>query len=202
MQNLLKNILVNSKEKIKIITKKILKYDKNYLLGENSSLSKNAIIINTKSANLINIGKSSFILGTLQIFDNGGKITIGDESFIGKDTLISSWESITIGNRVLISHNVNIFDSRSHPISAVIRNKHFRELLIEGNAKKTDLNCSPVLIEDDVWIGCMCIIHKGVTIGKGSIISAGSVVTKNVKEYTVVAGNPAIIIENLKINDK
>lgn len=56
----------------------------------------------------------------------------------------------------------------------------------------------PVLIEDDVWIGANVIILPGVKISKGSIIGAGSVVTKNVPEYAIVGGNPARVIKYRK----
>ncbi|MEP7146052.1 MAG: acyltransferase, partial [bacterium] len=56
----------------------------------------------------------------------------------------------------------------------------------------------PVLIEDDVWIGANCFILKGVTIGKGSIVGAGSVVNNDVKPFSIYAGNPAVFIKNIE----
>ena len=56
----------------------------------------------------------------------------------------------------------------------------------------------PIVIEDDVWVGFNSIILKGVTIGKGSIVAAGSVVSKDVEPFTVVAGNPALVIKKMK----
>ena len=55
----------------------------------------------------------------------------------------------------------------------------------------------PIVIEDDVWIGRRAIIMGGVTIGKGAVIGAGSVVTKDVPPYCVAAGNPAIVRKKL-----
>ena len=57
----------------------------------------------------------------------------------------------------------------------------------------------PIIIEDDVWIGFGTIILKGVKVGKGAIISAGSVVTKDVESFTVVAGNPAQLVKKINI---
>nr|WP_306798988.1 DapH/DapD/GlmU-related protein [Clostridium perfringens] len=57
---------------------------------------------------------------------------------------------------------------------------------------------SPIIIEDNVWIGEFVRIMKGVTIGEGSIVGANAVVTKDVQPYTVVAGNPARIVKSLK----
>ena len=61
---------------------------------------------------------------------------------------------------------------------------------------------APVDIEDDVWIGFNAIILKGVTIGRGAVVAAGSVVTKNVAPFTVVGGNPARLIRSTKHEQK
>ena len=59
------------------------------------------------------------------------------------------------------------------------------------------MNERPIIIEDDVLIGCQSIILSGVKIGKCSVVAAGSVVTKDVPEYTVVAGNPAKLLRTI-----
>ena len=59
------------------------------------------------------------------------------------------------------------------------------------------VNSKPIKICDDAWIGMNCIILKGVTIGEGAIVGAGSVVTKDVPAWTVVAGNPAKVVKTL-----
>lgn len=61
---------------------------------------------------------------------------------------------------------------------------------------------APIVIEDDVWIGEYAAIMKGVTIGKGAIVAAHAVVTKDVPAYTVVAGNPAKVVKDLPLNEK
>ena len=61
-----------------------------------------------------------------------------------------------------------------------------------------NVESSPIIIEDDVWIGFKSSILKGVTIGRGAIVAAGSVVTKAVPEYSLVAGNPAVVIRRLE----
>lgn len=68
--------------------------------------------------------------------------------------------------------------------------------------EKVPENDLPVVIEDDVWIGANSTILKGVTIGEGSVVAAGSVVTKNVPAYTIVGGVPAKIIKNRFTDDE
>jgi acetyltransferase-like isoleucine patch superfamily enzyme len=70
-----------------------------------------------------------------------------------------------------------------------------------GHPKEiTNVDSAPIIIEDHVWISFNSIILKGVTIGKGAIIAAGSVVTKDVAPFTLVAGNPAKLIKHLQEN--
>lgn len=128
-----------------------------------------------------------------------GKFKIGDHSFIGKGSRIWVKDNISIGSYVFISHLVDIHDSDSHSLSW--RNRRLEAISrLEKNCsfESEEIENSPVTIEDDVWIGFKSSILKGVHIGKGAIIGAGSVVTKNVPSYTLVAGNPATIIKSLE----
>lgn len=90
---------------------------------------------------------------------------------------------ITIGDRVTVGANCTIIDTDFHPLDAKQRHLH-----------PQDAETAPVVIEDDVFIGMNCLILKGITLGRGSVIGAGSVVTRDVPPYSVVAGNPAQII--------
>lgn len=150
---------------------------------------------------LITIGENTIILGELFLFTHGGKIEIGKNCYIGEKTRIRSANSIKIGNEVIISDDVNIYDTDAHSLNYVLRQKEFMEVVILNNltkdAKDIDIQSAPVVIEDHVWIGFNVGILKGVTIGKGAIIGAGSVVTQDVEPFTVVAGNPAKIIKRL-----
>lgn len=143
-------------------------------------------------------GKYTVIRGEFFIFAHGGKISMGDYCYVGEGTRIWSSASIQIGNRVLISHNVNIFDSDTHPIDdPVARHEQFKAIITTGHPSQIDLHEQPVVIEDDVLICCQSVILKGVTIGEGAVVAAGSIVTKDVPPYTLVAGNPARPIRKL-----
>ena len=139
------------------------------------------------------------ISGQLLINSKSKGISIGDETYIGENSKIWAAEKIIIGSNVLISFGVNIIDNDSHPISAKSRREHFKKVYKTNTISSLfDVKKNPIIISDDVWIGFNSIILKGVTIGKGAIVASGSVVTKNVEEYTVVAGNPALPVSFAK----
>jgi acetyltransferase-like isoleucine patch superfamily enzyme len=170
-----------------------------------SESHREAVFLNTakiinlqKISSSIKIDRGTHILGELLTFAHAGSIQIGEFCYVGENSRIWSAQNITIGDRVLISHNVNIHDTNGHPINALKRHEHSMQIFTSGHpSTELDILSEPILIEDDVWIGFSSTILKGVKIGKGSIIGASSVVTKDVPPDTVVAGNPARIIRNL-----
>jgi acetyltransferase-like isoleucine patch superfamily enzyme len=132
----------------------------------------------------ITVGAHSCIRGRLLTYGHGGCIKLGEWCYVGVRSEIWSMEAITIGNRVLISHDVNIHDGTAHSLDADERHAHFRLILERGHPKKSvdipGVSSAPVVIEDDAWISFGVTILKGVRIGRGSVISAGSLVTKDV----------------------
>ena len=147
---------------------------------------------------LIEIGEQTYIRGELVIFPYGGKICIGNYCYIGEGTRLWSGEGIMIGNNVLISHNVNIMDF-AHERSHIERAKGFRSLINTGHPReKGSIPTDKIVIEDDVAIYAGAHIIMGVTIGKGSVISAGAVVLRNVPPFSVVAGNPGKVVWKIK----
>lgn len=167
--------------------------------GKNVTFGYKSKVFNVqKNKGRIIIEANSYINGELFIYKHGGNITIGEYCFVGENSRIWSAKSINIGRRVLISHNVSIHDSNDHPIDAKLRHAHFKHILHYGHLESIYLNEKAVIIEDDAWICFGATILKGITIGRGSIISACSVVTKDVPPFVVVAGNPAKIVKHLK----
>lgn len=179
---------------------RVSKINKNNSLADNSTVfySESNIINLSANKSNIKIGSHCHIYGTLITYPYGGKIKIGDYCSLGESSRIVSGKNISIGNRVLIAHNVNIIDNNSHPVDAKLRHQDFLDNYSNG-MQEQDLNSKEIIIEDDVWIGFNSIILKGVSIGTGAIIAAGSVVTKDVSPYTIVAGNPARFVK--KINN-
>lgn len=168
------------------------------IMNRSARLLPEARILNARGdSRRITIGHNSVVGGELFVFAHGGQISIGDWCFIGPGSRIWSGGSINIGNRVLISHNVNIFDNQTHPISPRLRHRQVREIYARGHPKDIDLQDTELRICDDAWVGAGAIVLRGVTVGKASVVAAGSVVTSNVPEYCIVAGNPARIVREL-----
>lgn len=167
-------------------------------LAENARLMSSAKICNARGADRhIRVGQNSIIKGELLVFGHGGQIDIGSWCYVGEGSRIWSSSSIIIGDRTLISHNVNVFDNLTHPLSASARHEQFVSIATKGHPKTIDLGEKPVIIHQDALIAAGATILRGVTIGEGAIVGAGSVVTKNVPPYYIVAGNPAKIIREL-----
>jgi len=150
----------------------------------------------------IRVGAFSHVKGELLTFGHGGEIDIGQYCFIGEQARIWSARRIAIGNRVLISHNVNIFDSLTHPIAAQARHDQFKAIITTGQPRQIDLAEASVVIHDDVLIGCCSIVLRGITIGNGAIIGAGSVVMQDVPSHVITAGNPACVIREISPDER
>ncbi|MET3997024.1 acyltransferase [Bradyrhizobium sp. S3.9.2] len=148
------------------------------------------------------IGDHSHVRGELMVLGHGGRITIGEWCYVGGGTRIWSGASIDIGNRVLISHSVNIFDNLSHPIRANERHEQVKQIFTQGHPRKLSLDDRPIKICDDAWIGACAMVMRGVMIGEGGIVAAGAVVTKDVPAYSIVAGNPATVIRELAPDER
>lgn len=135
-------------------------------------------IVNFYRNSELKLGKNIKLYQGVTFFldSDSAKIRIGDNTFINRRTELMCRERITIGQDCAISWDVTIVDSDYHQIKGVT-------------------NTKGIEIGDNVWIGCKSTILKGVTIGNGAVIAAGSVVTKDVPSRTLVGGNPAKVIK-------
>lgn len=125
-------------------------------------------------------GNCQFYSGVRLEIGPKATLSIGNGSYLNRNTLIVCEDRVEIGENCKIAWDVIIMDSDLHPIDDT-----------------TPIVNKPVRIGDGVWIGCRCIILKGVTIGHGAVIAAGSVVTKNIPPRTVYGGSPAKLIAEL-----
>ena len=114
----------------------------------------------------------------------GGNITIGNSVGLS-NVSITSKTSVTIGNKTMIGAGTVIYDTDFHPIDP-----QRRDCYQKAKSK-------PVIIEENVFIGAHCIILKGSHIGRNSVVGAGSVVSANIPENEVWAGNPARFVRKI-----
>lgn len=125
------------------------------------------------------IGRDS-ILWAGNVINDPGHLIVGDNSIVGPGNVFLSRGGIEIGNNVNIS-GFSYFLSQGHDVTA---------------ANLTATTLSPVVIEDDAWIATHAMILPGVRIGRGAVVAAGAVVTRDVPPFKVVAGNPARLMKD------
>ena len=193
IRGLFVRLRIKSAKGLLLVGKKVrIFYPTNLQVGYNTIIEDGAEINclslqGIKLGNRVTIGKYAIIRPS-NIYGGpiGEGLTMGNNSNIGPYNYIGCSGKITIGNNVMLAPRVSIYAENhvfDHP-----------EILIrdQGVEKKE------VIIEDDCWIAANSILLAGVTIGKGSVVAAGSVVTENVPPYSVVAGVPAKWIKSRK----
>lgn len=133
----------------------------------------------------ISIGDKLLLMGTLVpselVAQPGGTLEIGDNVFINYGVSISAHHLVRIGNRCQIGNWSIVMDNDYHAT---------------GDPRRASAS-APIVIEDDVWLGARVIVLKGVTIGRGAVIGAGSVVTRDVPPRALAVGAPARVVRML-----
>ena len=120
--------------------------------------------------------------------DYGYNIEIGDNFYSNYNLTILDCAKVKIGDNVMIAPNVSLFTA-GHPVDPVLRVEGWEYAL-------------PIEIGDNVWIGGNTVINPGVKIGSNTMIGSGSVVTKDIPENVVAAGNPCRVLREINIRDK
>jgi acetyltransferase-like isoleucine patch superfamily enzyme len=138
--------------------------------------------------NKFELGANSVIEDFSTINNGVGDVIIGDNSLIGMANVIIG--PVTIGNNVILAQNV----------VASGLNHEYRDPDVP--IRDQDVTTAQIIIGDDCWIAANVVITSGVTIGKHSIVAAGSVVTKDILPYSVAVGNPARVIKRYDIDKK
>jgi maltose O-acetyltransferase len=131
---------------------------------------------------LFTLGENSIVCPPFQC-EYGQSISIGRNCFLNMGITMLDNAPIRIGSNVLVGPNTQFY-TPTHSLNYLQR-------------RKWEIQCLPIVVENDVWIGGNVVICQGVTIGARSIIAAGSVVTKNVLPDTMVGGLPAKFIKQL-----
>jgi acetyltransferase-like isoleucine patch superfamily enzyme len=204
LKKIIKTIFFNE-EKKKVVN------NSNFLVSpissniENLNLSVRNPLIDKK---YIEIGENCLINANFVFEIKEGKITIGDRTFIGGGTFICI-DEIEIGSDVMFSWGCTVADNNSHSHiwserknDVLLWKKGIDEKKIGAYKDWTNVKKSKITIKNKAWIGFNSIILKGVTVGEGAIVGAGSVVTKDVPDWTIVAGNPAKIIREIPENER
>lgn len=192
------------------IKKSAFEVYKDYIELEGSTISKKCSIRFDKPEKLENrkyltIGGKGIIESSFIFETEKGEITIGNNVHIGGATMICR-NKIEIKDDVTLAWGIMIYDHNSHSIFWEERKNDNHQCYEDyqnfqgNNAANKDWSnvlSKPIIIESKVWIGFDVTILKGVTIGEGAVIGAKSVVTKDVEPWTVVAGNPAVVVKYL-----
>ena len=142
----------------------------------------------------IELGEYVTLYGTL-FSQSHGKIVMGDNTRLGKGSIIRSVEKVVVGSYTAIADNVVISDNGNHPIDPDFRRRMKLDTLGGDMRLWKHSEHAPVFIGENVWVGEHSRIQRGVTIGDNAIIAAGAIVTKDVPANSIVAGIPAKVIK-------
>jgi acetyltransferase-like isoleucine patch superfamily enzyme len=148
----------------------------------------------------LEIGEGCIIEGSIVSERGGVSISIGRNTYIGSSVLASATR-IEVGDDILISAGCSLLDHNSHAIGWSKRKEDVKDWH-QDKKNWTNVIVEPIKIGNKSWIGLNVIVLKGVEIGEGAVVGAGSVVTKSVPPWTVVAGNPAKAIREIPIEDR
>ena len=159
-----------------------LRLNPNIKIGKPCAMNHSAKL-NLNFGGTINIGKCCEIHDQCTVETNGGDVTLGDFCSLNSASYIYGHGSVTIGDYVRIASGVKIISF----------NHNFKQK--ESNVLDQGMSRKGIVIHDDTWIGANSIILDGVTLAKGTVIGAGSIVTKSTTEYGIYCGNPAKFIK-------
>lgn len=152
----------------------------------------------------VRIGEDTMLDCQINFESPEGEVVIGDRVYVGNSTIISHTR-VEFGNDIFVGWGSYFYDHDSHSSNYIDRRQDLLQQLGDyrrGNDFRSGKDWSvvksaPIKVCSDAWIGMNCIILKGVVIGEGAIVAAGSVVTKDVPPWSVVAGNPAVFVKTV-----
>jgi acetyltransferase-like isoleucine patch superfamily enzyme len=195
-------ILAMLKESVKPtpVQKIVLPNRENVTIGEGSRL-EGTLDVRAKGASF-KMGIGSWNMGYIALEKSSSRIVIGNNSVVGGGTIVGVAEEIVVEDDVYISYNCVIMDADGHSVRYSLR-KLDLPYGIKGEEKRmTAVESAPIKFCKGAWIGAGSIILKGVTVGEGGIVAAGSVVSKDVDPWTIVGGNPAKVIRRIAEDER
>ena len=168
----------------------------NVRIGENTLITADYAFkrFRSKQPDALLIGSHATMDGVHFAIGEGGRISIGDYCYFTNAVLLCELE-LRFGNYVVIGWNATIADTDFHPLAPAERIADAIACSALGQGRpRPEIAKKPVVIENDVWIGPNATILKGVRVGAGAWIEAGSLVTRDVPPRSRVLGNPAQIV--------
>ena len=168
------------------------------VLGSNVILPEDVTIENHGSDSQISIGDHNIFLGGFHVrCYERGNVVIGCHNWASLRMQLVCANRLEIGDYCMFGRDVYISDTNEHPIDPDVRLACTKRYWDEGKPTERyqGVESSPTLIGNNVWVGERAIILKGVRIGDGATVAAGSVVTKSIPERAVAAGNPARVVK-------
>jgi len=152
-------------------------------LGAGASIGRGAALrANTEASPGITLSAQASLKDGVILNANTGSITIGERSWLGPYCVIYGNGGVDIGRDVMIA---------AHTLITSVGHEHES---LDVPMMNQPLRLAPVRIEDDVWIGARCTLLPGITVGRGAIVGAGSVVTRDVAPWAIVGGVPARVV--------
>jgi acetyltransferase-like isoleucine patch superfamily enzyme len=170
-------------------------------VGEGTVLRGATLVAREPLGCTVSVGITSSLECSIYLERQSAAVSIGSRTHIGGGSVLDAANEIEIGDDVLVAFNVLITDHDSHSLAFFERRNDVRDW-IQGKKDWTRVPTSKVHIGDKAWIGARVIILKGVHVGEGAVIGAGSVVTRDVPPWTIVAGNPAKVIRGLSEQER
>jgi acetyltransferase-like isoleucine patch superfamily enzyme len=155
------------------------------VLGKSFYIYNRGNIVLSKKVSLNSYPDGTCYRTALSTYYPEAEILIGSNCNLN-GTVIHCNEKVVIGNDCMFGPGTIICDNDSHKV------------VLDKKERNTKAASKPIIIEDNVWIGMNCLVMKGVTIGRNSIIAAGSLVVKDVEPNSLYGGHPAVLIRRLE----
>ena len=156
----------------------------NYTVGDKTILTESFSVNNPNRKEQVKIGYNSLLECEVILWDSSGKVEIGDNTFIGKDSTFGQHLSLK-SETMCKSEGTVFFDNNVHSLNHLERRTEYLYNKSKHITILHDTAPHALIIEDDVWIGAYVQVTKGITIGRGAIIGAGSTITKSIPVFHV-----------------
>lgn len=166
------------------------------VLGADNRLDSVLLLGRARGTADIEVGDECDLEGVWVLDQEGARIRIGSRTELNGGCTIECVESVTVGDDVLVGAETYISDNDSHSLDFEQRRRDHADRR-RGERDWSAVPCAPVRIESKAWIGRRAMILKGVTVGEGAVVAAGSIVTSPVEAWTLVAGMPARPVRSL-----